>query len=221
MGPDLLPQGHAGARTTQTAAGGFSGGEGAVSFSAPFQWGGLGEACLDLVKSSNGRYTKHSHQDETGRGQPRAGELTFDEAIQYPRTEQYSIWFLASDPGLANCTLEFSKSGNHRSSTMVPKCPSRRAVSWSLEDKKCPGSVPSRGQNRHIHISEHPYLERAPSHCECCGLSARPPRAARNTTYLESFPGNWLFFTELLASFHSSINPLADDGCPSISREEK
>lgn len=46
MGPDLLPQGHAGARTTQTAAGGFSDGEGAVGFSAPFQWGGLGEACL-------------------------------------------------------------------------------------------------------------------------------------------------------------------------------
>lgn len=118
----MLPQGHAGACRTQTAAGGFSGGEGAVSFSAPFQWGGLGEACLDLVKSSNGRYTKHSNLDETGRGQPRVGELTFDEAIQYPRTEQYSIWFLASDPGLHNCTLEFSKSpGNHRSSTMVPK----------------------------------------------------------------------------------------------------
>lgn len=63
MGPDLLPQGRAGARTTQTAAGGFSDSEGAVGFSAPFQWGGLGEACLDLVKSSNGRYTKHSNQD--------------------------------------------------------------------------------------------------------------------------------------------------------------
>lgn len=132
------------------------------------------------------------------------GELTFDETTQHPRTEWYSIWFLARDSGLANCILEFSKSpGCHRSSILVPKCPSLRVVSWPLEDKKCLGSASRGGQNKHIHICEHLDLDLAPSHCECCGLSARPPRAARNTRCLESFPGNWLFFTELLASFHS------------------
>lgn len=68
--------------------------------------------------------------------------LSFDETTKHLKAVGYNIWFPASNPGLTNFSLGFGKSRRYHRSTMEPKCPSWKAVSWSTEDKQCLGSVP-------------------------------------------------------------------------------